>query len=565
LQGRLPAYMVPEIYVVHARFPLTASGKVDRQRLAMPASTREFARVTEEAVARLWTAVLRREVSPDDDFFASGGDSLTAIHLFLAAEDTFGVAPPRDAVWENFNVRSFTALMKGVTAVVGSSNVPHSSGYGRLPLSLAQKRYWMRLAAGEPPQSFHVAQCYQVDGEVDVSRLHDALKGIMQRHDSMRTGFLSGETGPAMSIRAAVPCPFSVVDCRGAGEQELERICREEASRTFDVSIPPLCRFRLFTTGPKTHRVLTVFHHLITDGWSRGVFERDVNALYRGGGWEGAAADSERASYADFVWWEQNSFLTSGERRRHLSFWREMLERVPLEPCAIPTDVATKQLDSRSGSAALVLDAELAEQLRQVAAVERCSFFAVLIAIFKTVLFSYSGQASIAITTDSANRREVRWRRVHGLFANVLVLRTTNARTRSFREVLGCTHATLRNAIQADLPFADLMEELFPGQLARYDEMFPVAVLFENTEPEPAEGLLRNPVEVECGSVSRPLLITFQAAAGGVTVVASYRKNRFSPERVNEILQRFQGLAHTIAGDANGRIGDLIRAANPRA
>jgi amino acid adenylation domain-containing protein len=81
---RLPDYMVPALYVVLERLPLTASGKVDRRALTLPADAVVRPReptppgtALEELVAGIWAEVLGVEaVGVDENFFELGGHSL---------------------------------------------------------------------------------------------------------------------------------------------------------------------------------------------------------------------------------------------------------------------------------------------------------------------------------------------------------------------------------------------------------------------------------------------------------------------------------------------------------
>lgn len=91
LAALLPAYMLPNRIVVVDALPLTANGKVDTRALAsradivsIDATTPYVAptTATQQWLARAWGAALHYDtVSIDDEFFAAGGNSLTAVAL----------------------------------------------------------------------------------------------------------------------------------------------------------------------------------------------------------------------------------------------------------------------------------------------------------------------------------------------------------------------------------------------------------------------------------------------------------------------------------------------------
>ena len=95
LQQQLPDYMVPSAIVFLSKIPLTANGKIDRQ--ALPAPEQMQAKVyvaprneTEQAVAKIWAEVLRRDrISVDDNFFDLGGHSLLATQVISRVREQF--------------------------------------------------------------------------------------------------------------------------------------------------------------------------------------------------------------------------------------------------------------------------------------------------------------------------------------------------------------------------------------------------------------------------------------------------------------------------------------------
>ncbi len=116
LAERLPAYMLPDELVALAAFPLTATGKLDRQALSETAETAEPAELAtrphaaneddrpagevEQTVARIWGEVFQRpRIGRQEDFFALGGDSLAAMRVNAALHAAFGIALPLQRIF----------------------------------------------------------------------------------------------------------------------------------------------------------------------------------------------------------------------------------------------------------------------------------------------------------------------------------------------------------------------------------------------------------------------------------------------------------------------------------
>ncbi|PJJ97216.1 non-ribosomal peptide synthetase [Lysobacteraceae bacterium NML91-0213] len=116
--ARVPDYMVPAAFVVLDDWPVTANGKLDRGALPMPtfdAAAGEAPRTpTETALAALFAQALGLNadtVPADADFFALGGDSLSAVHLLMAIQRRFGRDPGLGALFATPTVAALAARM----------------------------------------------------------------------------------------------------------------------------------------------------------------------------------------------------------------------------------------------------------------------------------------------------------------------------------------------------------------------------------------------------------------------------------------------------------------------
>jgi amino acid adenylation domain-containing protein len=119
LAEQLPDYMVPQGVVELEALPLTANGKLDRKRLAELAlaaprssGTQAESRL-EVAVAEAYARVLGLpRVGVEDDFFALGGHSLTAVLLVEALQERLGLRVSPGTLFEHTTVRSLAAALE---------------------------------------------------------------------------------------------------------------------------------------------------------------------------------------------------------------------------------------------------------------------------------------------------------------------------------------------------------------------------------------------------------------------------------------------------------------------
>ncbi|MEL6263547.1 MAG: amino acid adenylation domain-containing protein [Cyanobacteria bacterium J06626_6] len=127
LKQSLPDYMVPAAFVALDAFPLTPSGKINRQALPTPDPTQRTSDAafvaprspTEQQLAQIWCELLNLEqVSIHDDFFDLGGHSLLAVHLVARIRQTFNSELPLSSL---FRDKSIAQLATRLTPAVESA------------------------------------------------------------------------------------------------------------------------------------------------------------------------------------------------------------------------------------------------------------------------------------------------------------------------------------------------------------------------------------------------------------------------------------------------------------
>jgi len=170
---------------------------------------------------------------------------------------------------KSFRVESITATLPSISVVEQRE---------QLSLSFAQQRLWFLAQIGAS-QAYHISNGWRLKGQLDRVALGRALDRIVARHEALRTTFVAIESQPIQRIAAAEESQFHLLehDLIGATEAqtELDRLVREEAAAEFDLEAGPLIRGRLIRLGEDEHALLITMHHLVSDGWSMGVFIRE--------------------------------------------------------------------------------------------------------------------------------------------------------------------------------------------------------------------------------------------------------------------------------------------------
>ncbi|MBN8471529.1 non-ribosomal peptide synthase/polyketide synthase [Corallococcus exiguus] len=561
LKQRLPEYMVPSAFVFLDALPLTPNGKVDRNALPIPdvsASTSDYVAPrtpTEELLAPLWAEVLRLpRVGSQDHFFDLGGHSLLATQLVARVRAAFSVELPLRSVFE---APSLTGLARRIddagkqaSGIQAPPLVP-APRTGELPLSFAQQRLWFIDQLVPGASTYNVPSILHLEGELHLEAVRRALTELVRRHEALRTRFPSHQGQPFQRIASPTDLPLPIVDLSSLGESALDearRLASAEAQRPFDLASGPLVRALLLKLAPTEHVLVFTLHHIVSDGWSRGVLVREVAALY-------TVFSEDRPSplrelpvqYADYALW-QRSWLQGDVLDTQLDYWRQRLaDAAPLE---LPTDFPRPAVQSSHGAMKpLRLPLPLANALKALGRREGVTPFMFLLAAFQVLLSLYSGQEDISVGTPIAGRTYAETESLIGFFVNTLVLRTRVSLRNSFHQLLKqVREAALGAYAHQDVPFERLVEDLRPQRDLTRPPLFQALFSLQNTSMTEVQlpGLTLRPLEVEGHTVKAELELFLFETPDGFDGSLGYNTALFAPATAQRMARHFGVLVEAL-------------------
>ncbi|HET9394592.1 MAG TPA: condensation domain-containing protein, partial [Nitrospiraceae bacterium] len=417
----------------------------------------------------------------------------------------------------------------------------------------------------EPGNSFYnIPAAVRLRGVLDVEALERTLDEVVRRHEALRTTFVAVDGKPRQVIKPYMPVGLPVFDVSemDAAEREAEtrRLLSEEASQPFDLARGPLVRACLVRLQADEHVALVTMHHIISDGWSTGIFIREVAALYgayvRG---EESPLEELPIQYADFAHW-QRGWLQGEVLAAQLEYWREALADAPTM-LELATDRPRPREQTFNGAAVtLVLEEELTGQLKELSQRERVTLFMTLLAGFQCLLFRHSGQDDIVVGTPIANRRYRELEDLIGFFVNTLALRASSLATVTFSELLQrVREVTLGAYAHQDLPFEKLVEELQPERDLSRNPLFQVMFALQNA-PKNVLELPGLRLEGE-GGESRTTRFDLECHVweeGQVLRGAFvYNTNLFEQPTIERLVVNYQTLLQSIVADPTEAVTSL--------
>ncbi|MEM9487776.1 MAG: amino acid adenylation domain-containing protein, partial [Myxococcota bacterium] len=578
VQTRLPAPMVPATFVVLDELPRTRSDKLDRAALPTPAlrqATGEYraARTPmQELIAAIWMEVLGvARVSVDDSFFALGGHSLMATQVCARIRQRLAVELPVRAIFEAPTLAELAERVEQTRHRGELAPLPPLRRTERgslIPLSAAQERLWF-LAQLEPegPRYNNLA-ALQIDGPLDLAVLARCFKAIIDRHEGLRAAFVVVDGTPYQRIVPEVSVGLDEVDLAAAIADDPDAVQRravELSRRPYDLTAPPLVRAEVLRLAPRRHVLLLATHHIVSDGWSSGIFARELSTYYaafcRG---REVALPALAVEHADFAVW-QRSWLNSELAAARLAGWSEQLDRVPA--LSLPTDRPRPVRLSAAGARVRQhLDPELVAALRALARDRGATLFMILLAAFKVLLGRYSGQSDFAVGTPVAGRSHVELEGLIGFFVNMLVLRADLSGDPRFGDLVDRVRGQALDAYaRQDVPFARLVEVLQPDRDLSRTPLFQALFAVHNTPDGRFESdqltltplamptvFARTELELLVDEPSGP-----EAAERGLSASWVYSTALFDEATIRDMAQRYRAILVAITQDCTRRLSEL--------
>jgi mycobactin peptide synthetase MbtE len=425
---RLPAFMVPAILPLDV-LPLGTTGKVDLDRLramaapggdAGPATTSEAGpdagpdpgRAV-DPVTRAWCSVLGvASAAVDDDFFASGGHSVSAMRLVatLRAELDRNVA-----IEDVFAGRTLGRLAERVAAAPRlEAEVPSGS---QPALSPAQRRLWLLDQLAPESTAYNVALTERLHGRLDVPALRAALAAVARRHDVLRWRIVESGGTPRAVVDPPGEIAMPVQDLTVVPDPEraLHAALDAEAATRIDLATGPLWRARLFRLGAHDHVLAITVHHVVFDGWSQSPLYADLARAYA------AELAPPGSTFADYVAWRAERDTRRGDA--DLRWWARHLAGAPTV-VDLPRDRPRPPVQTYRGRTAhTVLDGPATARVLALASSLATTPATVLLTAFGELLRRLTGRRDLVIGTPAADRRQLAFHDLVGFFVEIVPLR----------------------------------------------------------------------------------------------------------------------------------------------
>ena len=451
-----------------------------------------------------------------------------------------------------------------LAAQASKAQIPPAPKNGSLPLSFAQERLWFLDRLEGNSIAYNMPVALRLSGQLQISSLERSLNEIIRRHEILRTSFATVDGTPIQVINAPFRISLAPRDLSHLPEPdrelESERILREDAQQSFDLTQYPLLRVNLLQLQVREYVLCMTIHHTIFDGWSAGVFVRELIALYDGFcSGKMPSLPEPVIQYADFAHW-QREWMRGELFDKQLSYWKQQLSG-DLPVLELPNDrPLPAQRTFQGATLPFAFSESLSHALNTLSRGEGTSLFSVLLAAFNLLLFRYSGQGDIMVGFPVAGRNRSELEQMIGFFVNTLVLRTNASGNPTFRELLAqVQNTTLDAQANQEMPFERLVAEVQPERELNRQPMFQVMFVLQNAPGQPLElpGLSIAPLESHPGTSMFDLTLEMVEDEQQLFGFFEYSTELFDESTIAGMIEHFTILLQGIVEHPEQRLTEI--------
>lgn len=454
------------------------------------------------------------------------------------------------------NQQELLVFLKAETGLqrVGQQEIPRRSATGKgdelSRLSYAQERLWFVDQLGGST-TYHVPTVIRLEGQLQLEALEQAFIQLIERHEILRTTYLKKDGVAYQHVMGADQWQLQYIEEGTFDSEKSWNIWLSDIlEQPFDLSRDYMLRAHLLRRSEEEHVLVMVIHHIATDAWSMSILIDELTtcyAAYLQG--EKPALPSLSIQYTDYAEWLRNQ-LPEQQMEQQSDWWAKKLAGI--EPLDLPTDYPRPAMQSNRGDrVSFSLDKALTQQLNLLSREAGTSLFMTLLAVFKVLLYRYTGQTDISVGTPVVNRNQEELEPLIGFFLNNLCLRSDLSSNPSFLDFLQqLTSETLTAYNYQDIPFEQVVDRVIEQRDLSRSPLFQTVFVLNNTPPPQRltlEGVewVVEPLPVIKSSVDLHVLVN--QLEEGLQIELTFCRDLFAKDTIDRLGSHFQQLLRSVA------------------
>ena len=261
-------------------------------------------------------------------------------------------------------------------------------------LSNVQKRIWFQQELNHHSTAYNLPKLFTFECAVDVGIVEKTLNYMIQRHAALRTIIKEYDGIPKQMIRDYSPIKISLISLNSSQVDELQNYIEQDNSYIFDLT-KQLYLFRLYQLHEEKYVLYLSFHHIIYDGWSQQIFDREFKLIY-----DAFLHDKQphlpeiKKQHLEWIY-EKKVWLQTSECSHMEKYWTEEM-RDPIPKLELPIDSIRTKSRTYQGDY-VTASTKGADILRKLAHKNEVSPHVLLLTVYFLLLHKLTGQNDIIV------------------------------------------------------------------------------------------------------------------------------------------------------------------------
>jgi len=406
--------------------------------------------------------------------------------------------------------------------------------------------------------------CYDLSGELDIEIFKESWQRVVDRHSVLRTGFQwKGISKPVQLVNKNIKLPWDILDWTNLSDEdkisEYKIFIKSDRAKGFNLESAPLMRCTLIKYGDVSYKLVWSFHHILMDGWSYPIIQKEVFSFYEAAKNKTELNLPRPLPYKQYIQWLNKQDKVSAE-----VFWKNELlgftNATPLNYKKENVSSAKTESYSEISECEIRLSGELTSQIQNFAKKNQLTLNTVIQGVWSLILSTYLGENDVLFggVTSGRNSSLKDIETMVGLFINTLPVRI---KIDTAQEIIPWLKGLQINHLERDnfsyTPLIDIQEW---SNIKKGSQLFENIIVFENY---PLDKSLENGIagikisNLEAFERTNFPLIILVAPGDRLQIKIVYENDKYKSFFINQILNNFETLFKNISENKLLKISEL--------
>jgi amino acid adenylation domain-containing protein len=570
LKDKLPAYMIPSVFINIPSIPLTYNGKVDETQLSLPSEGDYHLRTSyigpkndiEQWLCESWGNILKtQKIGVYDNFFELGGHSLLLSKSQVEITKQYGVNISLTELYQKPQIYIIARLIKKKLIFTKKGeileyvkNATHWK-YDYWPITKQQEQIWLidKLSGSE---SYSISYAIKITGEINISALQKAIYNLCNRQELLRAKIIERDDTPYFTLNDIKNQNLHLLF---ANNDDLHKTLKELVNIPFELELGNLCKFYLVNVQDNARIFLIVLHHIIADGWSLDVLIKELTAIYN----DYVNPKKNRLKdlpiqFKDYSLWLHDELLKNN--MKDIKYWSTRLEGANYD-ISIPTDFYRSSEPIYDGEEICYnLSPSICQDIEKFSKSNKGTVLTVFLSCLNILISYYNQQKDVIVGTAISNRPFSEVQGLIGYFAQTLILRNYVSSDISFSEF----YSQVKDNFIADMAHSnftplDIMKHLKIKRDFSRNPFFEIMLVMQD-EIEFVESFFETAFEsyqISNDYSSFDMSIFITKSDSGYQLRVKYKTSLFRASTIKRLMKNFEEVLTTTTTNPEIIIKDI--------